>query len=271
MSNNEWKKSIGVVGRMLLAYALVFSQGAWAGQNQKTKDKADGPQRAAAQQSGEKQSSAATIAKAQSNQAQVQESESSVAEEKSSVDGSHEGIKVHGHWTIEVRNPDGTLVTHREFENSLHPLGSNALATFLGRQFSVGFWVINLSGPGICGGNSCNITEPNYAPALDSTFGVHPSSQNLTVGSSTVATSLVLSGSVTSPAAGQITYVGSQVIGCPPTNPPSTPFSSACAGSGGTASFFFTSRPLDGLNGDPQAVSVGAGQLIAVTVNISFS
>jgi len=35
--------------------------------------------------------------------------------------GPHEGITVHGHWTIEVRNPDGTVVTHREFENALQP------------------------------------------------------------------------------------------------------------------------------------------------------
>jgi hypothetical protein len=29
------------------------------------------------------------------------------------------GIKVHGHWVIDVRNPDGTLAEHRDFENSL--------------------------------------------------------------------------------------------------------------------------------------------------------
>jgi hypothetical protein len=33
--------------------------------------------------------------------------------------GQSDGIKVHGHWTIEVRNPDGTLAKHSEFENSL--------------------------------------------------------------------------------------------------------------------------------------------------------
>ena len=33
--------------------------------------------------------------------------------------GTQEGIKVHGHWTIEVRNPDGKVVTHTEFENVL--------------------------------------------------------------------------------------------------------------------------------------------------------
>ena len=30
-----------------------------------------------------------------------------------------EGVEVHGHWVIDVRNPNGKLVEHREFENSL--------------------------------------------------------------------------------------------------------------------------------------------------------
>jgi hypothetical protein len=30
-----------------------------------------------------------------------------------------EGLTVHGYWKIDVHNPDGKLVTHREFENSL--------------------------------------------------------------------------------------------------------------------------------------------------------
>jgi hypothetical protein len=37
--------------------------------------------------------------------------------------GTHEGIKVHGHWMIEVRSPDGKLVSHTEFENSLFGSG----------------------------------------------------------------------------------------------------------------------------------------------------
>src|SRR5437879_3747133 len=32
--------------------------------------------------------------------------------------GPQEGIQVHGAWTIDVREPDGTLVEHREFENA---------------------------------------------------------------------------------------------------------------------------------------------------------
>ena len=33
--------------------------------------------------------------------------------------GNHEDVKMHGHWVIDVRNPDGTLAQHRKFENSI--------------------------------------------------------------------------------------------------------------------------------------------------------
>jgi hypothetical protein len=57
-----------------------------------------------------------------------------------------EAIKVHGHWTIDVRNPDGTLGRHHEFENSL--LGGDfVLAELLARNFSMQGWVILLDSP----------------------------------------------------------------------------------------------------------------------------
>jgi hypothetical protein len=31
----------------------------------------------------------------------------------------NDGIKIHGHWVLEVKNPDGKLVERREFDNSL--------------------------------------------------------------------------------------------------------------------------------------------------------
>lgn len=130
MSKNEWKKSFGVVGRMLLAFAVIFGQCAF-GQNQKSQDKAAPPTKASAQQAGEKPTSAATTPKVQTEETKGEASENTVAEEKPSSDGSHEGIKVHGHWTIEVRNPDGTLVTHREFENSLVSGGTFVLTNCL--------------------------------------------------------------------------------------------------------------------------------------------
>ena len=34
-----------------------------------------------------------------------------------------DGIQVHGHWTVTVTNPDGTLDAVHEFENDLADLG----------------------------------------------------------------------------------------------------------------------------------------------------
>jgi hypothetical protein len=54
---------------------------------------------------------------------------------ESSGKASGEGINVHGHWTIEIRKPDGTLVSHREFENSLVvSAGSQVLSQLLAGQ-----------------------------------------------------------------------------------------------------------------------------------------
>ncbi len=59
--------------------------------------------------------------------------------------GPSEGIKVHGHWTIEVREPDGTLVSRTEFENALAPdmgqgSGAQFLTRLLSRDAAVGKW-----------------------------------------------------------------------------------------------------------------------------------
>ncbi len=60
-----------------------------------------------------------------------------------------EGIKVHGHWTIEIRNPDGSLASHSEFENSLADSGKWHLAGILGKFYTVDAWEIVLVGYGI--------------------------------------------------------------------------------------------------------------------------
>jgi hypothetical protein len=68
--------------------------------------------------------------------------------EQSPTKGQHEGIKVHGHWTIEVRNPDGTLVSHTEFENALvQPGGAGTLTGFLlGMDVPGGYEVVLTNG-----------------------------------------------------------------------------------------------------------------------------
>lgn len=39
--------------------------------------------------------------------------------------GKSESIKVHGHWVLEIENPDGSVAARKTFENS--PQGSGAV------------------------------------------------------------------------------------------------------------------------------------------------
>lgn len=270
MNKNEWKKSIGVIGRVLLAYAFIFAQGAWATQNQGTKDKSGPPQKAAAQQLGENQSSVAATEKVQSKQAQGEESESSVAEEKSSGDGRHEGIKVHGHWTIEVRNPDGAVVTHREFENSLeHGLGqgSQFLASVLGRQGTVGTWTIVLGSNANAALNPCiNGVAPAPCLILEASSGQATAAYAFATSTISVASngSLVLSGTMVAGQNGVIDNVGTTANACGPTTTPAT-CNYVSSPVPVTNNYAFTGAFLS------PAVNVSLGQTVAVTVTFSFS
>jgi len=61
-----------------------------------------------------------------------------------------EGIKVHGHWTIDIRNSDGTLAAHHEIQNALVPVGGGEqlLAGMLARIFVYPVWQVTLMGSG---------------------------------------------------------------------------------------------------------------------------
>ena len=51
---------------------------------------------------------------------------------------SSDGIQVHGHWTMTVTNPDGTVEALHEFDNSLHPdMGASFLTALLAGQTSM--------------------------------------------------------------------------------------------------------------------------------------
>src|SRR5207245_48179 len=56
-----------------------------------------------------------------------------------------DGIHVHGWWTINVMNADGTVAVHREFENHLDG-GGQQLVNVLARKESVGSWFVFLVG-----------------------------------------------------------------------------------------------------------------------------
>jgi hypothetical protein len=58
--------------------------------------------------------------------------------------GPKEGIKVHGHWSLEIRNPDGSFVKRTEFENDLTSNGALAIMLELSRERSAGAWTVEL-------------------------------------------------------------------------------------------------------------------------------
>jgi hypothetical protein len=60
--------------------------------------------------------------------------------------GGSEGIKVNGYWTIEVKNPDGTIASHTEFENALQASGMLGLAALLAGNSASGGLGIMLNG-----------------------------------------------------------------------------------------------------------------------------
>src|SRR5687768_11054291 len=77
------------------------------------------------------------------------------AAKASSPSGPKEGIKVHGRWTIDIRNPDGKLVSHREFENALTPGGAEVLGLFLRRTSMAGRWRVQLNPSSTSPGPPC--------------------------------------------------------------------------------------------------------------------
>jgi hypothetical protein len=162
-----------------------------------------------------------------------------------------DGIKVHGHWTIEVRNPDGSLVSHNEFENALMPAGALNLARFLGRVNSPGLWSVLL----------WSIADPPFPPfsIISENRHLDPTGGDLTVSVPTSGPNqdkLVLSGSFTSPDARSIYRVGCDVTLCPTGSPACQP---------GTLTGNFSLRELGSM------IPVQAGQIVQVAVVFSFS
>ena len=174
--------------------------------------------------------------------------------------GASEGIQVHGAWTIEVRNPDGTVASKTEFENSLEPAGGALLPAILARKSSVGYWYVVLSSS--TGTQPCNSPSSQFACwiAESGDTGTGPQIfQTLTVGTSGTGSAIKfsLAGTATVANATSITDVETLQQSCANTTAPSTP----CASSGGIP---FTSKTL------AAPISVEPGQQVLVKVDISF-
>ncbi len=226
------------------------------------------------------------------------------AAESAAPKGESEGIKVHGHWTIEVRNPDGKVVTHREFENALSPgfavptVGQAASgeaflsALHTGQVVSPVPWGIFLEGPSGLGSGTnapCVVTVLSISPgaclifqnSTNSTYASfvcsatpQPAGTSCNLAASPLGTApnftgFQLTGSVIATQSGSVNFVATGDFGLCGGGAQPAP---NCAFPSGSNIAAFTGRALDGNTaaGDPNPVPVTTGQTIAVTVTISF-
>jgi hypothetical protein len=179
------------------------------------------------------------------------------AKESKPAGGTQEGVHVQGQWTIEVRNPDGTLVTHREFENSLTPDGGDYLVGLLSqssvpRFWSVWFNYISLAPP--CP-NKCVVGQEITFP------GEYPTLVLSTPTSGPYNGNLVLTGSFSAPGNGSLTDVATIPQCCPVTTVTTcqnTPWD-GCAS-------LFTSFTFPVNN----PILVATGQIVQFTVALGF-
>jgi len=171
-------------------------------------------------------------------------------------------IDVHGHWIIQVFDPDGELVSRNEFDNFL--ASRITLAMILSREKTVGNWSVLVSGPH---GDSfsrdmrpCVICEPSD-PQTDP-YHYFP---NLTVTREATTTGrdkLVLSGRMTVEIDGSVGEVFTRLSTCDPTVSPADCPGSASVSRGGD--FTGTYLPMG------SRIPVTAGQEILVIVEITF-
>lgn len=176
-----------------------------------------------------------------------------------------EGIHMHGHWTIEVRDPDGTLVEHREFDNALSDMAVPYLVAVLMRNETVGGWRILTTtsssevAPGCLDGGSpapCVIVESTDPGTGDNLF------PTLNVGAPSDFGSLQLTGSFVAQIDGEVGIVQTFQLPCLPSiSPDNCPGSNTIDPAGVIP---ITSTTL----ASPIAVLIG--QQVQVNVTITF-
>ncbi|MCC5948006.1 MAG: hypothetical protein JJT89_06075 [Nitriliruptoraceae bacterium] len=96
-----------------------------------------------------------------------------------SAESPAEAVEVHGDWTVDVYEPDGTLAASHEFQNALTGQGPRALVSVMGGIATVQGWSVAYRCPGI-GTNAfqeCYLSEPG----LTANFG-GPTVNTLEVG-----------------------------------------------------------------------------------------
>jgi hypothetical protein len=181
-------------------------------------------------------------------------------------------IKLHGHWTIEIRNQDGTVSSHHEFENALMNAGSVSLAQMLAHQVTTAQWSIWLT---FSGGNPNVRTLIENTGSAQSTPAILPTLSVSVPWSGANAGKLVLTGTV--PGTSNLTYNGHPVNLNGQLLEVMTALSISCVSGvqcGTGQGVGFSDRDLTKAvppdTTAPPAINVQPGQTLNVTVVFSF-
>jgi hypothetical protein len=169
--------------------------------------------------------------------------------------GPSEGIQVHGDWTIDIYNEDGSLDQGIEFSNDLSFGGPERLAKVLAGVNTPGAWWVAFDSrtvPDAPCPSFCRISEPNYPGAVES------EDLTVTIESSEV---IVLAGSVVAEQAGEVGTVSTRFAFCEPNVAPDSCNGASGLAPAGSFTFADTFTP----------VNVEAGQTISIRVDISFT
>ena len=191
-----------------------------------------------------------------------------------------EGLKMHGHWVIDVRNPDGTLAEHRDFENSIQFGGQAYLIGLLAGYVVPSDYAIDLVSNSATnppctanGTEACFIVRSLSTSPGNFACPIGACSANLTYTfnqSSGANSSMVLAGSIMANQAGVIGAVATLAGGCP-----STATQTSLATVSPATCNASTAIPLSVIvvtaTNLAAPINVVSGQLIQVTVTISFS
>lgn len=166
-----------------------------------------------------------------------------------------EGIRIRGHWTLEVRNPDGSLADRREFDNHLGS-GASVLPRILARQKTPGIWQVYFG--------TSEMTQVTSAGDATSPFLVLGDSLRTATVTTPQGDTLMLKATATATASGTIKTVHTFLSDCPATVAPSE-----CAATNYPYSSFTTTAIT--VNGQPTPLPLVKDQILQVTVTITFS
>ncbi|MFZ0954454.1 MAG: hypothetical protein WBQ40_01895 [Candidatus Sulfotelmatobacter sp.] len=241
------------------------------------------------------QSNAGTAPKAADAKAAQPSASSLTAKAAKAPRGTGEGIQIHGQWTIEIRNRDGSVARHLEFENSLVGDGPSVLALLLGGFAVPGSWELFLNGNpspcsssnsatgGVCallvGGSALAANVNAATPCATSPAPVQSGTQPycyLTLAPSLTGSSFTLSGQAYADTSTNIAAAGSQLAFCD--GAPISPSQCAAETTFVVGSFseydFYPAVSSPSCGGSGQSlceIQVQAGQVIAASVTFSFS